>query len=441
MEKHDLPGISLAVIQGEEVIFAKGYGTAGSEAVSPQTLFLIGSQSKSFTALGIAILADEGKIDLNAPVRTYIPWFTVADADASERITIRHLLRHTSGLSESGFGKVLPADLPLEDMIRSLKDAELTAPVGTQFQYFNLGYDILAYVIEVVSGQSYAAFVRERILDPLEMSSTTAEVSELDKRAQGYSRLFGFPLAVRQVIREYEIAAGFILSNAEDMAKYAVAMKRLVKKTEPMLLSREMSAQMFTPGIADYGFGWWISDGGSRIYHGGANEAYHAEVVLYPNLDRAVVYLINEGYFLDHTISIEQLKTSINAILQGSAPPPVSQGWSVRWVGWGIGVLVAGLLVLHTFNFLALRGWRKRVRTYKPLKLAFDVAISFIIPTLILLVIFSQMKAYFGNRFNLVTTLYMMRFTLPDVFILMLVGSLPDYLQGLYKVAALVFKK
>jgi CubicO group peptidase (beta-lactamase class C family) len=143
--------------------------------MTPQTQMLIGSQSKSFTALAIAQLAEQGKLDLNAPVQTYIPWFRVADETASARITVNHLLHHTSGLSDSGFGVVLPDDATPEQAVRSLAQAQLTAPVGSKHQYFNLGYTTLAYIIELVSGQSYADYVQAHILAPLGMDSSTAD--------------------------------------------------------------------------------------------------------------------------------------------------------------------------------------------------------------------------------------------------------------------------
>ena len=104
MERHNIPGLALAITQGDQITFSKGYGTAGDgRSVTPDTPFYIGSQSKSFTALAIMQLVEQGKLDLEAPVQTYLPWFRVADPQASQQITICHLLQHTSGLSEAGY--------------------------------------------------------------------------------------------------------------------------------------------------------------------------------------------------------------------------------------------------------------------------------------------------------------------------------------------------
>jgi CubicO group peptidase (beta-lactamase class C family) len=120
----------------------------------------------------VAQLIEQGKIKLNEPVQTYIPWFKVADEEASKTITISHLLHHTSGLSEAGFTVILPDDATNEDAVRALASATLTAPVGTTFQYFNLGYDVLAVVIQNVSGMTYDEYIQKNILDPLEMTHT-----------------------------------------------------------------------------------------------------------------------------------------------------------------------------------------------------------------------------------------------------------------------------
>ena len=111
MHKHGLPGVALAIVQGERALYLRGYGSAGrGRPMTPQTPMVIGSQTKSFTALAVAQLAERGLVDVRAPVRDYIPWFAVADADASARITVAHLLHHTSGLSDAGHPAILPEE-------------------------------------------------------------------------------------------------------------------------------------------------------------------------------------------------------------------------------------------------------------------------------------------------------------------------------------------
>jgi CubicO group peptidase (beta-lactamase class C family) len=430
MAKHALPGVALAVIENSEIVYVKGYGVDSTgRPMTPQTPMLIGSQSKSFTALAIAQLAEQGKLDLFVPVQTYIPWFRVADETASARITLDHLLNHTSGLSDSGFGIVLPPETTTEQAVRSLAQAQLTAPVGSKHQYFNLGYSVLSYIIEIVSGQPYADYIQAHILAVLGMTDSTADPFTAADRTQGYTRLFGFPIPMDEEIPIYGVGAGYIVSTAENMARYAIA----IMDEGAGLVSPRMMKRILTPGLGAYGMGWYIYDNGAKIVHGGANQTFRTEVNLYPRQGRAFVLLTNQGYQVDHFVSASQLTASVEAIVLGRTPPPVSQGWSVRWMGWGLGLFVLALGILHTRNFLSLRSWSERTRSLPPAKRACDVAISFLIPTVILVVVFWQISAFYGDRFNLWTNLAYFRLGLPDIFILMLVGSLPDYTQGIIK--------
>lgn len=429
MSRHGLPGVALAVVNGDEVVYLKGYGTAGAQEMTPQTQMFIGSQSKSFTALAIAQLYEQGRLDLKASVQAYLPDFKVADEEASARITVNHLLHHTSGLSESGYSVLLPDNATCQDAVSSLAQAHLTAPVGQKFQYFNVGYDVLTCITETITGQRYADYLQQYVLDPLGMSHTTADPAQIENLSSGYTRLFGFAVPMKQPVRDFEIGAGYIVSTAQDMARYALAMKN-----GAVGLVQPATAQaIFTPGLGAYGMGWHIVDGGAKVFHGGANETFHTEVNLYPKRDRAFVLLVNEGHQVDHFVSMGQLTSSVEAVVLGRTPP-VSQGWSVRWIGWGAGILVLGLVVLHTRSFYVLfNGWIERTRRLSPLRKAWEVAFSFLIPTTILIFIISQLKAFYGYRFNLLTTFTYMRLGLPDVFVLMLIGTLPDYIQGIIK--------
>lgn len=433
MQKHGLKGISLAIAQGNQIVYQKGYGTAGgSRPMTPQTPMYIGSQSKSFTGLAIAQLIVEGKIKLNAPVTTYIPWFQVADPDASQRITISHLLHHTSGLSEAGFTVTLPDDASNEDAVRALAAAELTAPVGVKHQYFNVGYDVLAVVIEQVTGVSYEEYVQEHIFDPLEMSGTFTDPEKARQAglSQGYSRFFGFTVPARQPHRVFEVGAGYIISTAEDLAHYAIALNNDGMFEGTRLLSAEGMRMLFSP-VQGYGLGWYI--GSDHISHGGANETFRTAVELYPSKKLGIVLLINQGYMLDHYISGPQVLAGVQEIALGRKPPANSSGPSVQVIGFGMLAFALGLTGLHTWNFLKLRTWRARTRGWPVLKLAWDVAISYIIPTIILIVVFTQVKGFLGTRFNWTYQMVVMARTLPDITTILFLGSVPDYVQGFIK--------
>lgn len=217
LDKHGIPGISLALIQDGDIVYAKGYGTAGNgNSMTPDTPMGIGSTAKPFTAIAILQLVEEGVIVLDEPVQTYLPWFRVTDDEASERITIRHLLHHTSGLSELGYNRVLNPEPTLEQGVRDLRLARLTSPVGTKFQYFNPNYSTLALIVEEVSGETYGTYVREHIFEPLRMTNSYASPNEALEAgmAQGHITLFGFPVARSQPFRRYMLGAGYLVSTA-----------------------------------------------------------------------------------------------------------------------------------------------------------------------------------------------------------------------------------
>ena len=164
-------------------------------------------------------MAEQDRIDLDAPVRTYLPWFEVADPEVSQAITIRHLLNHTSGLSDLGYNRVLAPDTSLADDVRDLRHAEPAAAPGERFHYFNPNYATLALVIEEVSGMSYAEVVEESILGPLGMTRSTADRDAVDGVvAQGHIEMFGFAIPQDPPSRPAMTGADNVISTASDLA-------------------------------------------------------------------------------------------------------------------------------------------------------------------------------------------------------------------------------
>src|SRR5262245_3202562 len=201
MQATHLPGLALGIVQGNQVVHLKGFGVAdpSGRAVTPETLFIIGSLSKSFTALAIMQLVEAGQVDLDAPVQRYLPFFRLADAEASARITVRQLLNQTSGLSTvSGLPYLArqdTSDSALEQDVRALQTVELTHPPGQTFQYSNLKYTILGLIIQTVAGESYEQYVQQRILAPLGMRNSYMSPQEAQRHglATGYEFWFDRP--------------------------------------------------------------------------------------------------------------------------------------------------------------------------------------------------------------------------------------------------------
>jgi hypothetical protein len=198
------------------------------------------------------------------------------------------------------------------------------------------------------------------------------------------------------------------------------------------LLSPKGMQMLFAP-VKGYGMGWFVEP--DHIHHGGANETFKTFVDIYPSRDLAFVLLINQGYMLDHYISAEQLQAGVEAILLGRPGPAVSDGIAVQQIGWGLLVFVLALGLFHGRNILALRSWRERARGWSTGRKMLDIALSFLIPTIILVIVLSQVKAFFGDRFNLTFQMLVMFRSLTDISILMVVGILPDYAQGIAKLS------
>jgi hypothetical protein len=324
--------------------------------------------------------------------------------------------------------------------VRALKDARLTAPVGATSQYFNLNYAVLALVIEAASGQSYASYVAEQIFAPLGMTHTytTVEAARANGLAQGYSRFFGFAVPRTETHRAYQLSDGYLISSAEDMARFVIAMNNQGRYGGAHLLSAEWMRRLYTPrqqaGFA-YAMGWFVDDISRipRIHHGGANETFKTFMQMYPTRKLGLVMMINEGYLVDHYISAEELFQGLEKLALGLGHPDPAMGIAVPLIGWSLLALVLALVVFQGWQVWRLRSWPERAYVMSPTRRALDIGLNFSIPTAILAIVIWQLASFFGYRFNLLYQASMVFKVLPDVGILMLVGSVPDYAQGLIK--------
>ena len=178
MDEWKIPGLAIAVVQNGEVALVKAYGLRDVEAglpVTTDTHFMICSITKSFTSTGLALLVDEQRLDWKKPVRDYIPEFRLHDAVATDRITVRDLLCHHSGLPRHDW-IYMPGDLSPAQMLAAMRYLEPSTDIRSTFQYQNLGYLVAGMVAERISGQSWTAFTRARLTDKLHMTVTfTAE--------------------------------------------------------------------------------------------------------------------------------------------------------------------------------------------------------------------------------------------------------------------------
>ena len=183
MDEWQVPGLALAVARDGEPDWVKAYGLRDVEAGLPVTVdtqFILCSVTKSFTALGLAMLVDEGRLDWAKPVRDYLPEFRLHDAVATERVTTTDLLCHRTGLPRHDW-IWMPADISRAEMLAALRYLESSKDIRAAYQYCNLGYVAAGMVAERISGQTWEDFTRERIMKPLGMVHTDFSDADLER--------------------------------------------------------------------------------------------------------------------------------------------------------------------------------------------------------------------------------------------------------------------
>ena len=272
MAAQRVPGLALGIVEDGRIAYIRGFGKAddSGRAVTPQTPFIIGSVAKSFTALAIMQLVEANKIDLDAPVQRYLPWFRVADEKASAEITVRNLLNHTSGIStktgRSYQGNGDTSDTALEQAVRKLNSAALTAPVGSKHQYSTINYSVLGLIVQTVAGQSYESYVQAKILDPLQMpnSFTSEAPARRAGLATGYNYWFGRPRAADLPYNRGLVPAGYLIASAEDMTHYLIAQLNGGRYRGTSVLSSAGISELHQPAVQTpkegtaYGMGWFV---------------------------------------------------------------------------------------------------------------------------------------------------------------------------------------
>ena len=225
----DGPGAAVAVRLGGEVVHSAGYGLANAEwgiPIDPETVFRIGSITKQFTAAAILRLAADGKLSIDDPLKRHLPDYPVGE----RRITLRHLLNHTSGIKSYTampvFAEILARDLPLAEIIARFKDAPADFAPGERYLYNNSGYLLLGAIVEAASGQSYEAHLAETFFKPLELTRTSYLHNDpiVTKRASGYS--LGPTLRnAPPISMTLPHAAGALGATAEDLLAWEQALR------------------------------------------------------------------------------------------------------------------------------------------------------------------------------------------------------------------------
>ena len=275
-------------------IFVKAYGMADLDQKKPNTPateFLIGSVTKQFTAAAILQLQEQGKLNVKDPISKYLPDYPKATGD---RITIHHLLTHTSGLpSYTDNGDLMmrrDQDMTHEQILASFKDLPLLYEPGAQFRYCNSGYYLLGLIIEKVSGQTYADYVTEHIFKPLGMAHTMYAGNEpAAARAFGYAAPNGTIEPAQKISMTLPYAAGALSSTVSDLLTWNLALHG------GKVISEASMKLMYTPALEGYAYGLMIGDrvGHREISHGGGIDGFTSTLAHYPDDRVDVVVLSN----------------------------------------------------------------------------------------------------------------------------------------------------
>ncbi len=300
MPASGVPGLAYAVVADGTITSGGAHGVVkvgDDREVTPDTAFLTGSISKSFTALAIMQLVEADRIDLDAEASRYLDGFSGRPAGT---ITIRQLLSHTSGFSTLQGNSRIASEVTGADDELALRVDQLAGMTpahepAERWEYSNLNYQILGRLVEVVSGLDYQTYVATSILEPVGMDHSFVADGEVhESMATGHRPWFGTkrPLADNTTDRGTAPQGG-IVASANDLARYL----QMMMNGEDDVLSAEGKALMMRPAsqASPYGFGWFVSSGNGTVWHDGTSVGFETLATMVPAEKTAVVVLVNGG--------------------------------------------------------------------------------------------------------------------------------------------------
>ena len=355
-----VPGVAIAVIKDDKIVFAKGYGVreiGKLDRVDERTIFAIGSSTKAFTAATTAMLVDEGKIKWDDPATKYLPGFQVFDPVTTREMTVRDLLTHRVGL-ERGDALWHATELDRAEVLRRIRYLKPSSSLRSKFGYQNIMYLAAGEIVPSVAGKSWDDFLRERIFQPLGMTSSSTSITPLagsNNVAAPHSKFDDKLTAIPYRIIDNIGPAGSINSNAVDMAQWVrlqlnngtfdgkqiISAASIKEMQSPQTIIRLEGAypRLYPEAhFLSYGMGWFLSDyrGKKLVEHGGSIDGMRALVAMMPEEKMGVVVLTNlSGTILSVPLSYrifdaylgaqprdwsqEMLKVTNDALEQGKA--------------------------------------------------------------------------------------------------------------------------
>ncbi|MDL2259155.1 serine hydrolase [Eubacteriales bacterium OttesenSCG-928-K08] len=337
MSEWQVPGVSIGIVHNGEVLLQQGFGYSDLEKqiqMTENTVMPIGSTSKSFTALALGMLVDEGLLDWDAPVRQYVPWFEMYDKRVSDLVTVRDLLCHRTGLPNHDVHGVF-SNKTRKEMVHDIRYLQPNTSFRTKLHYQNQMVMLGGYIIEAITGKTWEEFVRTRVFEKLGMQRSVFSLDDM-KTFDAYSLPYSPGPDGAMVTNYIPIVgmgpAGAINSTAADMVKYLQLQlgrgqfgeMRLVSEAN---LSQMHSAQMLgSPYFwkfdeispANYGLGWFVDSyrGHKMVSHGGNTRGFSALMTLLPDENFGIIMLSN----MDTSFMIYALTYNILDRMLGLSP-------------------------------------------------------------------------------------------------------------------------
>ncbi len=305
MLEDEAPGMSIALIDRDGILWAAGFGYTDYRRKTPvttDTLFAICSISKTITATAVMVAVQDGLLELDVPVVEYVPQFSVNsrfEEAPHKKITLRHLLNHTSGMAlMPPVGNLRdPSYGSLEETALSVSDTWLRHRVGERHSYSNLGYELIAYIIQVRSGKPFAKYVEDKVFTPLHMSNCTVEpevIRNHPNRAIGH-----IPGVVKRIPIAPDVpwvGSGGVYASVKGMAKYVQFFLNQGKVDGQSVLDGRLIASMATPSIRDKEYGLGVEIHHSKYYklhHGGGGAGFQSRMIWIPEYGIGSVSLVN----------------------------------------------------------------------------------------------------------------------------------------------------
>ncbi|MBW7846802.1 MAG: serine hydrolase [Bacteroidales bacterium] len=342
----EVPGLAIAIVQNDSIIFAKGYGVTDvttRQPVNANTLFAVASNTKAYTATALAMLVDEGKLQWTDKVQKYLPWFRLYDPYVSSNITIADLLSHRSGLATfSGDLIWYGSNYNRRQVIEKAAFLKPHHGFREEFGYSNILYLTAGEIIPVVTGQSWDEFVEQRILQPLGMKRSVLHVSELalrDNVAQPHTTVDGKTRSIPWLSWDNIAPAGSLISSANEMANWLIMNlnegtfqnKKLINPERVYELQSAQTPNAVAPSAKKlfpsthfkaYGFGWGMMDylGYKIVQHNGGYDGMVSQTTLIPEKKLGFVVLTNSNSNLYFALMYKML----DVLLEN----PTEQDWS-----------------------------------------------------------------------------------------------------------------